>query len=401
MTTLPTIVMPNLPAHIMEQYAAVQKDAFGGMQQALAGNFRRISFTNFRQFIINDQGTKIPYPHSTLDFVFLRTAPQRHRVFYYEKYNPNNENKEPDFIWIEGDALPIGLPPHALEKGPDGNNNASSVWRTVVALVHWNEHGQYFVDTEKPYIMDIKGMSIYDKNDDAVNLKFSMNGYTTLLSSINLAPNLLITRMEYDITSTVAKVKFSPVFNSGTRDILMMDVGTHERIFNAMQSQEVINLCRVETKGAQTQSALPQQTQNGSQLYAQAAVPTTPYMNGMGGQVAPSAVGMQQVQGSPLNVQQPQFQTPQVNAELLTAAAGAAEAAAMTVPAQPQQMMSTVHATSQPQAGIVMGAGETMGVSAPAGLTASNATSPAVPATAIGNSLDNVMANLGAFNSGQ
>lgn len=217
-----------------EEYQVLAQEAFGEAALQYTGTFRSITFKGNR-FHINDGGVEIPHNRLDLDVVFLRAAPKYHHVWYKNKWQEGTEER-PDAIWFRGEQPPAGVPEEALVKDEAGRNKYQFVQRTVVALVTYDANGNPYVDTSKPYVMDLKGSSIFGEQDQMGGMPYAK--LNQFVAGHKLVLCGFITKAYFLAGTSVPVLRFLPQGSAFQGPLL-------QQVFEAVSSQEVKDLCVV------------------------------------------------------------------------------------------------------------------------------------------------------------
>lgn len=208
----------NLPAEVLASMAAMYDESFAGLGGV---GFRRIRVGR-DSFILQDGQNKEKIPFDQLFGVFVGSSPVNHAVWYAKDFVPGQEPEEPDLVWLmpTPDTFPDALP-HQFRKKV--NKNGREVWafqilRRVAFVLMRNVGGQFLLDIDKPYIMDLSSMSLFGKGMPEQNMyKWSSLRDMCAQNStaaMQIMPSMFVVKIVVDANAPSGVVMFMPMRNN-------------------------------------------------------------------------------------------------------------------------------------------------------------------------------------------
>ena len=258
-------VAPNLPADLMNLLQAQFDDSFKDLGAATG---RRLKVRK-SDFLIQDGQNLEVVPAHEMYAVLLCSAPCNHAVWYEQQYAPGQEPAAPDLVWNmeTPDTYPDALPVQFRQKI---SVQGTEKWayqinrRTVWAQFKKGADGNYFLDLQNPFVLDLTSMSLYGKNDPAsktykwANIKAFCAARST--STYNVLPFMFITQIILDpLVSVSGVVSFRP-FTDENDNVIFLDAETMSNVANVALSKATQDLVVVREKLTYKGAAPVQQT---------------------------------------------------------------------------------------------------------------------------------------------
>ena len=172
-TNLVPVVVNNQPPVLADgQFSGVvdtlMDNAFSGFGAGL-----RILKPGKMSFKLIENRQEVDIPNGQVFGVLLGVAPCNYASWYARQYAPGQEPSRPDLVWMmpTADTFPDALPPEYHQKV---SVNGQERWgfriarRTVWALMT-NQNGQFYLDLERPVVLDITSTSLYGNSDPRSN----------------------------------------------------------------------------------------------------------------------------------------------------------------------------------------------------------------------------------------
>ena len=172
-TNLVPVVVNNQPPVLADgQFSGVvdtlMDNAFSGFGAGL-----RILKPGKMSFKLIENRQEVDIPNGQVFGVLLGVAPCNYASWYARQYAPGQEPSRPDLVWMmpTADTFPNALPPEYHQKV---SVNGQERWgfriarRTVWALMT-NQNGQFYLDLERPVVLDITSTSLYGNSDPRSN----------------------------------------------------------------------------------------------------------------------------------------------------------------------------------------------------------------------------------------
>ena len=172
-TNLVPVVVNNQPPVLADgQFSGVvdtlMDNAFSGFGAGL-----RILKPGKMSFKLIENRQEVDIPNGQVFGVLLGVAPCNYASWYARQYAPGQEPSRPDLMWMmpTADTFPNALPPEYHQKV---SVNGQERWgfriarRTVWALMT-NQNGQFYLDLERPVVLDITSTSLYGNSDPRSN----------------------------------------------------------------------------------------------------------------------------------------------------------------------------------------------------------------------------------------
>ena len=171
-TFVPVVVNNQPPMLADEQFSgfvdALMDNAFSGFGAGL-----RILKPGKMSFKLIENRQEIDIPNGQVFGVLLGVAPCNYASWYARQYAPGQEPSRPDLVWMmpTADTFPDALPAEYHQKV---SVNGQERWgfriarRTVWALMT-NQNGQFYLDLERPVVLDITSTSLYGNSDPRSN----------------------------------------------------------------------------------------------------------------------------------------------------------------------------------------------------------------------------------------
>ena len=171
-TFVPVVVNNQPPMLADEQFSgfvdALMDNAFSGFGAGL-----RILKPGKMSFKLIENRQEVDIPNGQVFGVLLGVAPCNYASWYARQYAPGQEPSRPDLVWMmpTADTFPDALPPEYHQKV---SVNGQERWgfriarRTVWALMT-NQNGQFYLDLERPVVLDITSTSLYGNSDPRSN----------------------------------------------------------------------------------------------------------------------------------------------------------------------------------------------------------------------------------------
>ena len=172
-TNLVPVVVNNQPPVLADgQFSGVvdtlMDNAFSGFGAGL-----RILKPGKMSFKLIENRQEVEIPNGQVFGVLLGVAPCNYASWYARQYAPGQEPSRPDLVWMmpTADTFPDALPPEYHQKV---SVNGQERWgfriarRTVWALMT-NQNGQFYLDLERPVVLDITSTSLYGNSDPRSN----------------------------------------------------------------------------------------------------------------------------------------------------------------------------------------------------------------------------------------
>lgn len=180
----------------------------------------------------------------TLDVIVVGATPGVSRLFYAGAYDPSSQtNEAPDCYSVDG------VRPSPKAKARQANDCASC---------YQNQKGSRIIGTAMSracsftkrlavlvvgdpnntvYQLDLKSLSIFGNGVPQQNL-FTLSEYVKMLQSRHVAVENVITRLSFDLQSSVPKLYFSPIG--------FVDEGTHAMVQSIIGTQAVADVLDME-----------------------------------------------------------------------------------------------------------------------------------------------------------
>lgn len=251
----------NLPAEVMANMAVMYDESFAGLGGM---GFRRIRVGKVG-FILQDGQNKETVPFDQLFGVFVGSSPANHAVWYAKDFVPGQEPEEPDLVWMmpTPDSYPDALP-HQFRKKI--NKNGREVWafqilRRVAFVLMRNVGGQFFLDIEKPYIMDLSSMSLFGKGMPEQNM-YKWSGLRDMCAQnstaqMQIMPSMFITKIVVDVNAPSGVVMFMPMRDKQSGQLQYLDSSLVVAVHDCAQRTSTRDMLKVREKltlaGAPTQ----------------------------------------------------------------------------------------------------------------------------------------------------
>ena len=171
-TFVPVVVNNQPPVLADGQFSGVvdilMDNAFSGFGAGL-----RILKPGKMSFKLIENRQEVDIPNGQVFGVLLGVAPCNYASWYARQYAPGQEPSRPDLVWMmpTADTFPDALPPEYHQKV---SVNGQERWgfriarRTVWALMT-NQNGQFYLDLERPVVLDITSTSLYGNSDPRSN----------------------------------------------------------------------------------------------------------------------------------------------------------------------------------------------------------------------------------------
>lgn len=241
---------PALPQDMLEQYqlaVASMSEGFGG-----AFNYIRPGKMDFK---LVENGVARTVPHSAVVGVLLGVSPVDFCTWYEKAYQPGQEPEQPDLVWEWPNhaAFPDALPAQFRQKIMQ---NGKERWafrvarRSVWALLN-EVNGQYVLNLDTPYILDITSMSMFGKSEPQNNM-YKFSGLMSLCQRMsqpgfNCSPAMFFTQLVIDAASPVSGViNFRPRIENG--QLAYLDNATFQSVLYLMFSDQVKDMLKVKEK---------------------------------------------------------------------------------------------------------------------------------------------------------
>ena len=169
---VPVVVNNQPPTLADEQFSGIvdtlMDNAFSGFGAGL-----RILKPGKMSFKLIENRQEIDIPNGQVFGVLLGVAPCNYASWYARQYAPGQEPSRPDLVWMmpTADTFPDALPAEYHQKV---SVNGQERWgfriarRTVWALMT-NSNGQFYLDLERPVVLDITSTSLYGNSDPRSN----------------------------------------------------------------------------------------------------------------------------------------------------------------------------------------------------------------------------------------
>lgn len=263
----------QLPAHLQGINVGVSEALKKGM--FTGGN--RIGLKNSRFRLVVNGIEEGVIEENYLDVILLSAAPAVSRVYYSGSYKPG-ENTPPTCYSADGIAPPLDVPQRQSDKCAtcpqnvkgskiDGGQKykACGYFRRLVLMLAGD------VEDRRVFKLDVRSSGLW--GDGSANAK-NLNDYIKSLESRGVDAGTVVTRMTFDLDSSVPKLLFKPAryITAEELDAVRDLVPSDEVIKLAEVSMGTLDLSHEEATGgdeaAETAQEAPQQAP------VQAATPT-------------------------------------------------------------------------------------------------------------------------------
>lgn len=242
----------NLSAEVMASMAAMYDESFSGLGGL---GLRRIRVGKVG-FILQDGQNKETVAFDQLFGVFVGSGPTNHAVWWTKDFVPGQEPEEPDLCWYmpTPDTYPDALPQQFRSKI---NKNGREVWafqilRRVAFVLMRNINGQFFLDVEKPYIMDLSSMSLFGKGMPEQNM-YKWSGIRDMCSQnsttqIRVMPSMFITKIVVDVNAPSGVVMFMPMRDQQSGQLQFLDPSLVLSVHDCAQKQSTRDMLKIREK---------------------------------------------------------------------------------------------------------------------------------------------------------
>lgn len=185
----------------------------GGMD---GGSFPRLAFKGNR-FRLRQGDDEIVLPDNSLETIILKDYPHISRIYFDTRYSGSGENERPSCASADGEfpLSNIAVPQNnncALcpqnQKGSvitdDGRKSRACGFfkRIVLTIKGYEDVG--------PIVCDVKSMSLFGDSKPNDNL-WTLKAYFARLKANNTQPFQLVTKISFDVDSSVPVVLFEPL----------------------------------------------------------------------------------------------------------------------------------------------------------------------------------------------
>jgi hypothetical protein len=242
----------SLPAAPPEEIMARLAGTLGAaMTDLSSGGFRRIIFKG-RTFTLNEGGAKTQILHNGgpatfLDFVILNVAADRHYEWYEKPYDPRSTEAAgpPTAVWWSKSAPPPNVPDWVMTTKRIINGIETNHYQTrqrVVGVLMQKTEAGLGLDTEKLYVMDFSGMSIYSKKETPP--AYTFKGLMQYCHSTGILPLSFPVRAIFTPDS-VPVLRFHPWINPRTNKLAFFSDDLVQALSALAVSNEVVSLLDV------------------------------------------------------------------------------------------------------------------------------------------------------------
>lgn len=264
MSQVPVVVSngqpPAMPQAMMEQYqlaVASMSEGFGG-----AFNYIRPGKLDFK---LVENGVARTVPNGAVVGVLLGVSPVDFCTWYEKAYQPGQEPEQPDLVWewpnhaTFPDALPTQFRQKIMQNGKE--RWAFRVARRSVWAILNEVNGQYMLNLDTPYILDITSMSMFGKSEPQNNV-YKFSGLMSMCQRMSqpgfsCSPAMFFTQLAIDAASPVSGViNFRPRVENG--QLSYLDNATFQSVLHLMFSDQVKDMLKVKEKLTCGNSTQPQ-----------------------------------------------------------------------------------------------------------------------------------------------
>ena len=229
----------NLPAHLQGQNLGVT----AGILATLGAGGNRIGLKGSRFRIVVNGKEESVLEENYLDVIIVGVLPHISRMYYEGEYDQSGQTKAKPTCFSEaGDAPPADLPTKQSDKCDTCQWNVKG--SKVVGNVKMKACGffQRLVvmlandPDRRLFKLDIKSQGIFGDSHANVN-KYNIRDYGKLLGNRGIDACTVVTRVSFDIESSVPKLLFTPA--------AFVDPASFEAVKEAVIGEEVKNLLKI------------------------------------------------------------------------------------------------------------------------------------------------------------